>query len=224
MSQSESESNIWEYKSLKKTKRPNRTQNSSEDGPKQQKKKKTSEKTCSRSRLSTESKTKLCRGTGPGHVTQVTGPLTTSPLPPSGSQSANARDGPSSEPHHQPRGYCPVCQMPFSILVVQTPQWHVAECLENPGEPSTGRSLPQEMFFKINIRLYWSINCSIYNPYNVSFFLFDCKMKQKKCSNKMCVGVCHMDRITCKADVRHREPLCHAHISVFPTHLIQIIS
>ncbi|NXP17960.1 DCR1A protein, partial [Scytalopus superciliaris] len=30
-------------------------------------------------------------------------------------------------------GYCPSCQMPFSLLLVQTPQWHVDECLETPG-------------------------------------------------------------------------------------------
>ncbi|XP_029540311.2 DNA cross-link repair 1A protein isoform X1 [Oncorhynchus nerka] len=29
---------------------------------------------------------------------------------------------------------CPICQMPFSILVVQSQRWHVAECLDNPGE------------------------------------------------------------------------------------------
>ncbi|XP_058697990.1 DNA cross-link repair 1A protein [Poecile atricapillus] len=30
-------------------------------------------------------------------------------------------------------GFCPSCQMPFSLLLVQTPQWHVYECLETPG-------------------------------------------------------------------------------------------
>ncbi|NWR58389.1 DCR1A protein, partial [Bucorvus abyssinicus] len=30
-------------------------------------------------------------------------------------------------------GYCPSCQMPFSLLLVQTPRWHVAECLDTPG-------------------------------------------------------------------------------------------
>ncbi|XP_069719683.1 DNA cross-link repair 1A protein [Phaenicophaeus curvirostris] len=30
-------------------------------------------------------------------------------------------------------GYCPSCQMPFSLLLVQTPRWHVAECLDSPG-------------------------------------------------------------------------------------------
>uniref|UniRef100_A0A8C8RK71 DNA cross-link repair 1A protein n=1 Tax=Pelusios castaneus TaxID=367368 RepID=A0A8C8RK71_9SAUR len=30
-------------------------------------------------------------------------------------------------------GYCPSCQMPFSLLLAQTPRWHVAECLDAPG-------------------------------------------------------------------------------------------
>ncbi|XP_015281015.1 PREDICTED: DNA cross-link repair 1A protein isoform X2 [Gekko japonicus] len=30
-------------------------------------------------------------------------------------------------------GYCPSCQMPFSLLSVQMPQWHVTECLDSAG-------------------------------------------------------------------------------------------
>ncbi|CAG5906213.1 unnamed protein product [Menidia menidia] len=30
--------------------------------------------------------------------------------------------------------YCPICQMPFIILVVQTQRWHVAECLDTPRD------------------------------------------------------------------------------------------
>ncbi|XP_019902483.2 DNA cross-link repair 1A protein isoform X1 [Esox lucius] len=33
-------------------------------------------------------------------------------------------------------GFCPICQMPFSILVVQSQRWHVAECLDTPGDDS----------------------------------------------------------------------------------------
>ncbi|KAB5555597.1 hypothetical protein PHYPO_G00036000 [Pangasianodon hypophthalmus] len=139
MSQSESESDIWEYKSLKKTKRQDKTPKSSEDGSKRRRlakqgaSKKKSDKSCRGGRLSTEPKTatKLCTQSQPVQVTNADGPLTKSSLP-SGSQSAEVHDGPSD----QSRGYCPVCQMPFSILVVQTAQWHVAECLENPGETS----------------------------------------------------------------------------------------
>ncbi|NXS11895.1 DCR1A protein, partial [Neodrepanis coruscans] len=37
----------------------------------------------------------------------------------------------SAKPVHD--GFCPSCQMPFSLLLVQTPQWHVDECLDTPG-------------------------------------------------------------------------------------------
>ncbi|XP_039565313.1 DNA cross-link repair 1A protein isoform X1 [Passer montanus] len=37
----------------------------------------------------------------------------------------------NAKPVHD--GFCPSCQMPFSLLLVQTPQWHVYECLETPG-------------------------------------------------------------------------------------------
>ncbi|XP_005508238.2 DNA cross-link repair 1A protein isoform X1 [Columba livia] len=39
-----------------------------------------------------------------------------------------------------PDGYCPSCQMPFSLLLVQTPRWHAAECLDTPG--STQKECP----------------------------------------------------------------------------------
>ncbi|XP_032047412.1 DNA cross-link repair 1A protein isoform X2 [Aythya fuligula] len=37
----------------------------------------------------------------------------------------------SARPVHD--GHCPSCQMPFTLLRVQTPRWHVAECLDTPG-------------------------------------------------------------------------------------------
>ncbi|NXW45787.1 DCR1A protein, partial [Nyctiprogne leucopyga] len=44
----------------------------------------------------------------------------------------------NTKPVHD--GYCPSCQMPFSLLLVQTPRWHVAECLDTPG--STEKECP----------------------------------------------------------------------------------
>lgn len=153
MSQNESESDIWEYKSLKKTKRRGKTPTTSEDGPKRRKwakqgaSKKKSEKTSGGSGLGTEPRTmtELCTESDSVQVTKVDGPLTKSSLT-SGSQSAEVHDGSSSQQQYHSRGYCPVCQMPFSILVVQTTQWHVAECLENARETSKGNPLlHQEM-------------------------------------------------------------------------------
>lgn len=42
----------------------------------------------------------------------------------------------SAKPIHD--GYCPSCQMPFALLLVQTPRWHVAECLDTPGSIEKG--------------------------------------------------------------------------------------
>ncbi|KAG9461017.1 hypothetical protein GDO78_018437, partial [Eleutherodactylus coqui] len=33
-------------------------------------------------------------------------------------------------PKNTPSGHCPSCQMPFAILLVQSPRWHVSECLD----------------------------------------------------------------------------------------------
>ncbi|KAG8431845.1 hypothetical protein GDO86_019750 [Hymenochirus boettgeri] len=36
-------------------------------------------------------------------------------------------------PSPRNEGYCPSCQMPFSLLLEQTPSWHVSECLDTAG-------------------------------------------------------------------------------------------
>ncbi|CAO2585910.1 DNA cross-link repair 1A protein [Lemmus lemmus] len=61
-------------------------------------------------------------------------------VPPSQSREATPRK--SRRPHKKKQvssrvrpvydGYCPSCQMPFSSLLGQTPQWHVFECLDSP--------------------------------------------------------------------------------------------
>lgn len=40
-------------------------------------------------------------------------------------------------PQNRYPGHCPSCQMPFSILLVQTPRWHVSECLDTPSTAQT---------------------------------------------------------------------------------------
>lgn len=50
-------------------------------------------------------------------------------------QTDNGAEGPSSG------DFCPMCQMPFSILVVQTQRWHVAECLDTPRDTCKGTGI-----------------------------------------------------------------------------------
>ncbi|NXM86375.1 DCR1A protein, partial [Oenanthe oenanthe] len=127
------EEDIWEYKSIRKQKRQSNSQSISAPGQevsdgkgrpkrKRNRKKKSTEKT------DTPRKTK--QSSRPGQdVDQCTedsrvhSQESVSSLAEQSSQNA--------KPVHD--GFCPSCQMPFSLLLVQTPQWHVYECLETPG-------------------------------------------------------------------------------------------
>ncbi|XP_072523006.1 DNA cross-link repair 1A protein [Salminus brasiliensis] len=148
MSQNSSESDIWEYKSLKKTKRQNKSQKCNEHVAKRQ--------------MVTKqgmAKKKSAQDTGENRVNKkgsdvesstTDGASTRSPLPEESVQDIrlNGSLTTATETHGaaslgrdtekkkdgQTGGYCPVCQMPFSILVVQSERWHVAECLDTSGE------------------------------------------------------------------------------------------
>uniref|UniRef100_A0A6J0SGX8 DNA cross-link repair 1A protein isoform X1 n=2 Tax=Pogona vitticeps TaxID=103695 RepID=A0A6J0SGX8_9SAUR len=52
-------------------------------------------------------------------------------LPSSAKQKKNKKMQSPSKPRPVYEGYCPSCQMPFSLLLIETPQWHVTECLES---------------------------------------------------------------------------------------------
>ncbi|NXO94635.1 DCR1A protein, partial [Certhia brachydactyla] len=127
------EEDIWEYKSIRKRKCQSNSQsistpvqevNDDKGRPKRKRnrKKKSTEKT------NTPQKTK--QSSRPGQVadqckedSSVHSQESVSSLAEQSSQNA--------KPIHD--GFCPSCQMPFSLLLVQTPQWHVYECLETAG-------------------------------------------------------------------------------------------
>ncbi|NXP36102.1 DCR1A protein, partial [Leiothrix lutea] len=127
------EEDIWEYKSIRKQKHQSNTQSIStpvqevSDGKgrpkrKRNRKKKSTEKT------DTPQKTK--QSSRPGQ--DVDQCKEDSSVHSQESVSSLAEQSPhNAKPVHD--GFCPSCQMPFSLLLVQTPQWHVYECLETPG-------------------------------------------------------------------------------------------
>lgn len=41
-------------------------------------------------------------------------------------------------------GHCPSCQMPFSLLLMQTPHWHVTECLDGSRTAEKGTAMVGE--------------------------------------------------------------------------------
>ncbi|KAM9379863.1 DNA cross-link repair 1A protein [Phaethornis superciliosus] len=126
------EEDIWEYKSIRKQKHQSYSESNStavqkvRDGkcrPKRTKnRKKTAEKTDSLQQTEQRSRPNQdvdqCKDDSNGNSQESVSSLTEQ-------SSQNAK------PPHD--GYCPSCQMPFSLLLVQTPRWHVAECLDTLG-------------------------------------------------------------------------------------------
>ncbi|XP_008947360.1 PREDICTED: DNA cross-link repair 1A protein [Merops nubicus] len=126
------EEDIWEYKSIRKQKHQTNSESISapvrkvSDGkcrPKtKRKKKKSVEKT--------ESLPKTEEGFGPNQdVDQCKDESSVHSQDSVSSRTEQSSQ--SAKPAHD--GYCPSCQMPFALLLVQTPRWHVAECLDTPG-------------------------------------------------------------------------------------------
>ncbi|KAM4636887.1 DNA cross-link repair 1A protein [Discoglossus pictus] len=57
-------------------------------------------------------------------------------ITPAKKKTENKKQSPKT-PQPRSEGHCPSCQMPFSILLVQTPRWHVSECLDTQGAAQT---------------------------------------------------------------------------------------
>ncbi|NXS75954.1 DCR1A protein, partial [Pandion haliaetus] len=128
------EEDIWEYKSIRKQKYQSNSKSIStpvqkvSDGKcrptrkKNRNKKKSIEKTDTLQKTEQRSRpnqdVEQCKDDSSVHSQESVSSLTEQ-------SSQNAK------PVHD--GHCPSCQMPFSLLLVQTPRWHVAECLDTPG-------------------------------------------------------------------------------------------
>uniref|UniRef100_A0A3Q1KBH8 DNA cross-link repair 1A protein n=1 Tax=Anabas testudineus TaxID=64144 RepID=A0A3Q1KBH8_ANATE len=103
----DSEHDIWEYKPLQKKKKKTR-----ESAP-----------VVAKRRCTTRKTSKRVKGAESGDCSTVVNVEAGDRV-----QKDKAAEEPSSG------DFCPVCQMPFSILVVQTQRWHVAECLDTPRD------------------------------------------------------------------------------------------
>ncbi|XP_061611483.1 DNA cross-link repair 1A protein isoform X1 [Phyllopteryx taeniolatus] len=112
----DSESDIWDYKP-----------------PVKKKKKRESSSACrnvSRRRCTTERKScnTLDSTTTPSDVSAGVHNGQCDPTSSSRSKETQNVDNEAKE------DFCPICQMPFSILLVQSQRWHVAECLDTPRD------------------------------------------------------------------------------------------
>lgn len=117
--QEDSESDIWEYKPLEKKKKRHKSPPAT---PNVTKRRCTLRKTPKR-------KVQAADSGGCGADVDIGGHE-----PPADTvKTDHAAEGHASSGH-----FCPMCQMPFNILVVQTQRWHVAECLDTCRDTCTG--------------------------------------------------------------------------------------
>lgn len=122
----DSENDIWDYKPLEKKKKRH------DSAPAVAKRRCTSRKTSKRVR-------------SPKRRVQAADMGEFSPGDHKGGHSSlDASDTvPNKKTAEEPfsEDFCPVCQMPFSILVVQTQRWHVAECLDTSRDKCQGTDI-----------------------------------------------------------------------------------
>uniref|UniRef100_UPI003AABD187 DNA cross-link repair 1A protein n=1 Tax=Centroberyx gerrardi TaxID=166262 RepID=UPI003AABD187 len=137
----DSENDIWEYKPLEKKKKRQGSQSSKGSVAKKRcTLKKSAKRDTSSPAKPPVRNVRASKAAEIGDFSNVNkgehGSLDAQTLPsqPSSSnetfKTGNAAEGPSSE------DFCPVCQMPFSRLMVQSERWHVAECLDTPRDES----------------------------------------------------------------------------------------
>ncbi|XP_066521453.1 DNA cross-link repair 1A protein isoform X2 [Hoplias malabaricus] len=181
MSQSGSESDIWEYRPLKKSKRQDGS-NYGDHAAKKKSKQSVKKNRVSRKTFGAESNTvtkSSSRNQLPNksdHGVSVNGSKNNSSAPNStqsndiNNAASIGADGESGK-DSRTEGHCPVCQMPFSILLVQSQRWHVAECLETPGESDKGPTAGSHLelkFVKKDVTTNSSKESSVDSAVNLS--------------------------------------------------------
>uniref|UniRef100_A0A8B9ZD56 DNA cross-link repair 1A protein n=1 Tax=Anas platyrhynchos TaxID=8839 RepID=A0A8B9ZD56_ANAPL len=134
------EEDIWEYRSVRKRKRQSASERPSAPLRKV---------TEGRGRLKRRNGNKRKSGgkNGDHQESEPTSQPNEDPEASKDDSSVHSQESTGSQAERSPQstrpvhdGHCPSCQMPFALLRVQTPRWHVAECLDTPG--STEKECP----------------------------------------------------------------------------------
>ncbi|XP_034563211.1 DNA cross-link repair 1A protein [Notolabrus celidotus] len=127
----DSENDIWEYKPLEKKKKRQDSPSATEGVTKRRcTARKANKKDTSFSAKSREKSNKAAES---GDCSAYIDSLEANNVPShsfSAHETVQAAQSPSAAEGSSLSDFCPMCQMPFSILVVQTQRWHVAECLD----------------------------------------------------------------------------------------------
>lgn len=149
----DSENDIWEYRPLEKK----RKRNDSPSGTKRRTRS-TSRKTKKQTSVSIKSDKSLNKAAERRDSCTTTGnedarsSLKSHNLPFNASKTQDSTQKSNDNVVEEPTSsedFCPVCQMPFSILVVQTQRWHIAECLDTPRDKCKGTHIQIKLTLKL---------------------------------------------------------------------------
>ncbi|XP_053307053.1 DNA cross-link repair 1A protein isoform X2 [Spea bombifrons] len=133
------EEDVWDYKSIRKAKQSNTS-------PGRMSGQRETQRRARKTHSPANAKSKKRKPPSAGNTT----PRSPTEVPSTTAEHHGSKQNPQAEPStpkmkgsdnkQSPRtptprhsGYCPSCQMPFAILLVQTPRWHVSECLDSPA-------------------------------------------------------------------------------------------
>ncbi|XP_070563103.1 uncharacterized protein [Ptychodera flava] len=132
----DSESEIWEYTSLKRSRRVNSSSSSNASGRKPSKRARKEVGSATKGRRKVSQGVKLSGSHMKTKHSKKKQPLTGTPASGTNgsavtSSLAKTLDDSTTTPNKKTNeGYCPNCQMPFSILIGKSPGWHVTDCLD----------------------------------------------------------------------------------------------
>ncbi|CAI9534502.1 unnamed protein product [Staurois parvus] len=137
---SESEEDIWRYKSIRKKRTADRHVQKTSSHEKTQKVKRSTAKKTGVTRNTTgaennksPSKNGIIISPVKERSSSASGTGGEDLSSPKRTLKKESKKASPSTPKEKHSGYCPSCQMPFSVLLVQTPRWHVMECLDTPS-------------------------------------------------------------------------------------------
>lgn len=152
----DSENDIWEYKPLEKKKRTG--DNVSGTVAKKKRTRKPGKRDTVTPVRNTKPKQAAESGNDSIHVkTQEHNSLEALPSQSPANETPKTDDNTPQGSGSSSGDFCPICQMPFSVLVVQSQRWHVAECLDIPRDQCKGTEICT--YFDVDYTEY-SINLS----------------------------------------------------------------
>lgn len=176
----DSENDIWEYKPLEKKRKNNKSCVSKRRCTAGKTSKDTSPSLRAQGKRAKPKAAESGESAAVGDADENT-LLLSNELPIKSSATEKIRSDCNAVERQMSEEFCPICQMPFHILVVQSQRWHVAECLETLRDECKGKDPPVILTVPC-IDIYIHLSPSTTTNINVCYLYLYKENKKKVCS------------------------------------------